>query len=116
MDGKGSMNRPNEPGKWNLRTEMPETAKWVDARRAEWGAPYVNDCIRRALGTEAKGGAPAVPGEPGLFYAIEGGNVLGTPFPATEPMAHWQRYAIVCGVRFAVFMATPTGGMTHGTD
>ncbi len=106
----------NAPAKFSLRAEMPQTAKWVDARRTEWGAAYVNDCIRRAIGAEAGEGTPAVPGVPGLFYAIEGGRVLGTPFPSTEPMAHWQQYAVVCGVRFAVFMATPGGGMTHGTN
>lgn len=110
------MSERNQPVKWSLRTEMPETAKWVDARRVEWGAAYVNDCIRRALGVEASEGRAAVPGEPGLFYAIEGGHVLGRPFPSTEPMAHWQDYAIVCGVKWAVFMRPPAGGMTHGTD
>ena len=98
--GKG-----NHMSKLDLRKQMPMTAEWVEARRAEFGKPFVDDCIRRAL-----------KGEAGRFYAIEGGHVLGTPFPATEPMAHWQDYAVVCGVRFAGFIASPTGGMTHGTD
>jgi hypothetical protein len=97
------MNQPAQPVK--MRDSMPLTAEFVDRKRGDWGSAHVNDCIRRA----AKG-------EPGFFYAIEGGHVLGAPFPDSDPMAHWQQYAIVCGVRFACFIRTPEGGMTHGTD
>ncbi len=88
----------------SLRDQMPLTARWIDERRAQYGKEHVNDCIRRALA-----------GEPGRFYAIEQGHVLGTPFPpgGTDPqgegMAYWQRYAIVAGLKFAAFIATPPG-------
>ncbi|WP_295378391.1 hypothetical protein [uncultured Pseudacidovorax sp.] len=82
--------------KVNLREDMPETAAWVDQRRKEWGVPYVNDCIRRAIA-----------GEPGLFYALERGHVLGTPFPATHPVAELQHQAVLKGSTFAGFMAEP---------
>ncbi len=89
----------------DLRQHMPETAQWVDAKRKEYGAEFVNGCIRRAL-----------QGEPGLFYAIEGGRVLGTPFPASHPCADWQQYAVVNGCKFAGFMAEPAkAGGANGT-
>ena len=81
----------------DLRQHMPETAKWVDQKRQELGAEFVNGCIRRAL-----------KGEPGFFYAIERGHVLGTPFPATSPVADSQAYAITMGCTFAGFIATPS--------
>ena len=82
----------------DLRVSMPETAKWVNARRAEYGAAYVNGCIRRALA-----------GEAGFFYAMEQGHVIGTPFPAASSLADWQRWAIVAGMRFAAFLQRPPG-------
>lgn len=75
---------------------MPETANWVERMRQERGAAFVNDCIRRAI-----------KGEPGLFYAIERGHVLGTPFPATHAIAADQNMAVALGCTFAGFMATP---------
>jgi hypothetical protein len=49
---------------------MPEVAAHVDACRAEWGAQWVNDCIRNAMPPARK---------PGFFWACEAGHVLGTP-------------------------------------
>lgn len=107
----------NQPVKAeSRRSDMPLTAKWLDERRAEFGKAHVDDCIRRAMGRPARDGVPAKAGEPGLFYAIEAGHVLGTPFPAGSEMAAGQDYALVCGVRFACFLATPEGKVTHGTD
>jgi hypothetical protein len=74
------MNQPAQ--RKNLRLTMPQTAKWVEERRAEYGAAFVNDCLKRA-----------VAGEPGLFYAIEGGQVIGA------------------GLTFAAFMAQPAGSV-----
>ena len=88
-----------------MRRQMPETAAWVEARRQEWGAEHVNACIRRAL-----------KGEPGLFYAIEAGHVLGTAFPATHPIWEWQTLAVATGSKFAAFMAQPPeAGGADGT-
>lgn len=101
------MNQPaSQPGqRMDLRRQMPETAAWVEARRQEWGAEHVNACIRRAL-----------KGEPGLFYAIEAGHVLGTAFPATHPIWEWQTLAVATGSKFAAFMAQPPkAGGTDGT-
>ena len=42
--------QPNQPAaKFDLREQMPETSKWVDAKRQEHGAAFVNDCIRRGM-------------------------------------------------------------------
>lgn len=82
--------------RFDLRQQMPETAKWVEARRLELGKEFVNDCIRRAM-----------KGEPGLFYAMERGHVLGTPFPATHPIDQWQRHAVLTACEFAAFIAEP---------
>lgn len=49
----------------------------------------------------------AIKGQPGLFYAIEAGHVLGTPFPAGHPVSKDQDLAVVTGCTFAVFMAMP---------
>lgn len=84
--------------KVDLRKDMPETAAWVDQRRAEWGKQFVNDCIRRSL-----------EGEAGLFYALEAGHVLGTPFPADHPVAELQGQAVLLGTTFAGFIAQPKG-------
>lgn len=80
----------------DMRQQMPETAKWVEAKRTELGKDHVNACIKRALA-----------GEPGLFYAIERGQVLGTPFPATHVIAADQRMAVLVGCTFAGFIALP---------
>lgn len=84
------------PPKVDLRNQMPETAKWVDQQRQELGVEYVNGCLRRALS-----------GEPGLFWAIERGHVLGTPAPVGTPMGDTQRWAVVMGTTFAGFIAQP---------
>lgn len=84
------------PKRVDMRTTMPATAQWVDKQRAEWGAAHVNTCIRLALA-----------GQPGEFYALEAGHVMGVPFPATHAMAAAQNYAVMCGVTFAGFMREP---------
>lgn len=80
----------------NLRGQMPETAKWVDEQRAKYGAEHVNSCIKAALA-----------GVAGKFYAMEAGQILGTPFPATHPVADDQKFALMIGSPFAAFIETP---------
>jgi hypothetical protein len=94
----------NQPATPDMRALMPKTAEYVARRRKEWGAGFVNECMRRA-----------VAGEPGYFYAMEDGHVIGTPFAAGEPIAEDQRNAVLWGCTFAVFMRTPEGvaGGTH---
>ena len=80
----------------SLRESMPETAIWVDAKRVELGADFVNSCIKQAL-----------TGTPGRFYAMENGHVLGTPFTPDHPIAQDQNMAILLGCKFAGFIAQP---------
>lgn len=80
----------------NLRSEMPETAIFVDSKRKEFGAEFVNACIKAALS-----------GTPGRFYAMENGHVLGTPFPPTHPISQDQCFALMTGCKFAAFIAQP---------
>ncbi len=80
----------------DLRHDMPETAKWVAERRTELGKAHVDHCIRRAI-----------KGEAGFFYAIERGHFLGTPFPASHPVAADQKFAVMVGAAFAAFIAEP---------
>ena len=87
----------SQPGqRVNLRQQMPETAKWVEEQRATMGKAHVDECLRQGL-----------KGQPGRFYAIERGHVLGTPFPPTAPEDYWQRLAIALGSGFAAFIALP---------
>jgi hypothetical protein len=79
-----------------LREVMPSTAKWVDDRRAEHGAALVIGQIRLARS-----------GTAGHFFAMEGGHVLGTPFPTDHPIYPDQKFAVMIGSSFAAFMATP---------
>lgn len=88
-----------------MREQMPETAKWIDARRAEWGAAHVNTCIRRALA-----------GEAGWFWAIERGHVLGKAFPPGTQVHADQQLAVELGSPFAAFMVRPPKGKTHGQN
>lgn len=88
------MNQPAH--RTDMRLQMPETLKWVEARRLEFGKAHVNDCIKRAMA-----------GEAGLFYALERGHVVGTPFPATHPIAPDQASAVLLGCTFAGFIAQP---------
>lgn len=102
----------------SMRDAMPLTADWVDKKRAEWGRDHVNDCVRRAMA-----------GEPGYFYAIEAGHVLGTPWPvgaAVEgspfpvqqvkgrTVQEWQRAAVLFGAAFVAFLREPVQGGDSG--
>jgi len=88
----------------DLRSVMPKTAQWVEVQRALYGREWVNGCIRSALD-----------GDPGHFFAIEGGHVLGVPFPPTHPIHEMQQMAVLMGVGFAGFIRKPEEG-THGTN
>lgn len=80
----------------DMRTEMPNVARLVNKRRQEDGVEWVNETIRRAI-----------KGEPNLFYAFEGGNVIGTPFsPDFEGGVFdgWMRATVAWGGKFAMVM------------
>lgn len=90
-----------------LKDLMPATAQWVREQRKLYGDAWVSDCIRRAKA-----------GEPGLFYAMEAGHVVGTPFPASHPFGDVQNRAVVLATNFAGFIAQPSKRLHkdgHGT-
>ncbi|GEM_PF-1357559 len=90
----------NQPAKQpDMRERMPMTAQWIATKRLEWGREHVDACLRRATAKK----------EPGFFYAMEAGQVAGTPFPASDPVSEWQQYAVLNGCDFAVFMRKPGG-------
>jgi len=77
----------------NFKLAMPKTAEWVTRQRKAFGDKWVTEQIKLGMG-----------GEPGHFYAIEGGHVVGTPVSVLD---EWQRFAVVTGCPFAGFMAAP---------
>lgn len=94
----------NQPAKRpDMRATMPETAKWVEEQRRLHGADYVNTCIRNAM-----------KGEPGWFYAIERGHVLGVPFPPTHNVQQYQDFAVLHGCPFAGFIRLPKEAPADG--
>jgi len=54
----------------NMRSVMPATAALIDAFRAEFGVDEVSASVRRGMR-----------GEPGMFWACEGGHEVGTRDP-----------------------------------
>lgn len=52
-----------------IRTAMPKTTELVAQRRRELGDDHVTECIRRGMA-----------GQPGYFFAREGGLAVGTPW------------------------------------
>lgn len=86
-----------QASKIDLRQQMPETARWVDERRAEWGKDHVNTCLRKAIA-----------GEPDWFYAVEAGHILGTPFATAlrgEAVDLWVKF----GGKAVWIMRAPNG-------
>ena len=96
MSEKAHQNVPAPAAKFSLRTAMPKTARWVDDRRAEMGKDYVNACIKKALA-----------GEAGQFYAVEGGNVLGTPFAWPDSQKKLISDSLACGAPFFAAIRPP---------
>lgn len=88
----------------NLRVSMPNVARLVDEKRAELGAEFVNDCIKRAIA-----------GKPDLFFAFEAGHVLGTPFSKDAVVAEAIRISVALGGSFAMVMARPAAEVPRGT-
>jgi hypothetical protein len=84
-----------QPAKVDLRKQMPRVSDMVNRRRVEWGASYVNDCVRRGLGGEAN-----------CFYASEAGLSIGTAFsgPIGEEVA-W--YLTTHGAEAICFFKQP---------
>lgn len=62
-----------------IREAMPGVQSVVADKRRELGDAWVTECIQRGMA-----------GEPGWFFAREGGVAIGTPFPTDDPaLVHW---------------------------
>ena len=85
------------------RDVMPNVARLVDAKRAEYGPAHVRECITRAMR-----------GEPGWFYAFEGGMVQGTPFEGDSVTMDALRLSVSLGGRWAMVMRPPKKEEQHG--
>lgn len=83
-------------GKVDLRTQMPKTAQTVARWRAEWGDNHVTETIRRGMR-----------GEPGHFYAVEAGHVVGTPFDWADAGLLTVGQSIAAGASMVVVMRPP---------
>ena len=88
------MEQEQEKDAMNLRLDMPKVARWVDERRKLDGADWVNSCIKRAM-----------KGEKDLFFAIEGGHVLGAPFTVDKYVKETIELAVYLGTGYVVVMA-----------
>ncbi|MGC4075434.1 MAG: hypothetical protein QM702_00050 [Rubrivivax sp.] len=90
------MTQPQAPSKPSPRDVMPNVARWIDGRRAEWGAEHVRECLKRGTA-----------GEAGWFYAVENGMVQGTPFTADAVTQQVLSLGALVGARFVVAMRPP---------
>lgn len=69
------MKQERKPG-W-MREQMPRVAALVDEHRTLYGDAHVVECIKAGMA-----------GQPNQFYAIEGGQVVGTPFTCAMQMGN----------------------------
>ena len=82
------MNAP-APRYADLRGAMPRTAQWVQEQRALLGDAWVTQCVKRGMA-----------GEPGWFYAVEAGHVVGAPFAWGDADAALISRSLVTGAPF----------------
>lgn len=73
-----------------LPAQMPRVAALAKTRRAAVGDAHFNECWRRGV----------VLGEPGWFFAREGGIAIGTPdprwtWPELEALPHPEQAALL---------------------
>ena len=97
---------PSSKPRIDMRSTMPAVTEQVAQWRSQYGAEYVNECIKRSMR-----------GEPGLFFAMEAGHTIGTPARATDvPSFSVQGYALLLGGDGAAFIRVPAQEATHGTN
>lgn len=78
-------------------SHMPNVAAVLEEQRQAFGAAHVDDCIVRGLD-----------GQPGFFYAIEGGHVVGTPFFGDATLLQALALQILFGRSFTVVIRPPS--------
>jgi hypothetical protein len=78
------------------REVMPGVWAQLEAWRAAWGAPYVAEAVRRGMA-----------GQPGWFWAMEAGYVVGTPFRADADLMRTLALGVAIGGSMAAVMRPP---------
>lgn len=78
-----------------MKSQMPKVAQWVGERREAWGNAHVSEMQKRGLR-----------GEPGCFYAVEAGHVVGTPFAPDAAVQPWLQLGVLTG-GFVAAMRAP---------
>jgi len=111
MDGfaESRSRQPRQPGQHldveaellTIKERMPDTYRAIQAKAGEIGkAAY--GYVRRSLA-----------GQPNLFYAVERGRVVGTPFAQAGITADAAQLMVAFGCRALVMWAKP-GGASDG--
>ena len=77
---------PKKDWSW-LPTAMPKVAQLVAEKKKAYGAAHVSECWKR--GVEL--------GEPGWFFAREGGLAVGTPWEDDEVLRNFGAQHITSG-------------------
>jgi len=93
-----------EAFKRTIKAHMPETYKAIQARAAE------DDLGREAFALVTRG----LRGEPNVFYAMERGHVVGTPFNIPDVSAELAAYMVRFGCQFLIMWAP--GAQKGGAD
>jgi hypothetical protein len=87
----------------DLKQAMPKVAEIVKGMRAQFGKAWVDQCINKA-----------VAGEPDMFYAMERGHIVGTPFTLDLALAEQMRVCFMVGGAGAVIRQPE--GVGNGKD
>lgn len=95
-----------EAGLLTIKNSMPNVYATIQAKAESIGGEAFA-LVRRGLA-----------GEPGCFYALEAGHVVGRPFGADDPRMHeLARFLVRFGCAHAcIFPMTPDEARTYGAD
>lgn len=77
----------------DLKAHMPETYRSIQAKAAVIGKPAYN-FVRRGIA-----------GQPNMFYAVERGMVMGTPFDLPGVSEELARFILQFGCTFLIMWA-----------
>ena len=86
-----------------IKNRMPETYKFIQAKAAGELGKDAYALVRRSLR-----------GEPNLFYAVEGGHVVGTIFFDSEITNDMAKQIVQFGCKHMVLWALPKKEVAHG--
>ena len=92
-------------GLHTIKTSMPNVYAAIQAKAQDMGNDAFN-LVRRGLA-----------GQPGCFYALEGGHVMGTPFARDDPrMVQLAHFLVAFGcAHVCIWPMTEDEVRSHGT-